>query len=70
MMVSDIVLDGPLPDSIRDEVVTYTGCLGGAIPEEEYLDLLRQAGFENVHVAERAGYSVAVSAKISATKPL
>ncbi|MHA1907690.1 MAG: arsenite methyltransferase [Candidatus Thorarchaeota archaeon] len=70
MMVSDIVLNGPLPASIKDEVVTYTGCLGGAIPEKEYLDLMRQAGFEDVHVAERAGYDVASSAKISATKPI
>ena len=70
MMVSDIVLNGPLPDDVKDEVVNYTGCLGGAIPEEEYLGLMRKAGFEDVHVVEKAGYSIAASAKISATKPI
>ncbi|MHA2424632.1 MAG: arsenite methyltransferase [Candidatus Thorarchaeota archaeon] len=70
MMVSDIVLNGPLPEDVKDEVVNYTGCLGGAIPEDEYLDLMRQAGFENVHVAEKSGYDIASSAKISATKPI
>ena len=70
MMVSDIVLKGKLPDSVRDEVASYTGCIGGAIPEEEYLELMRDAGFVDVHVAESAGYNIAISAKIAATKPL
>ncbi|MDF1540309.1 MAG: arsenite methyltransferase [Candidatus Thorarchaeota archaeon] len=70
MMVSDIVLKDTLPDSVRDEVASYTGCIGGAIPEEEYLQLMRDAGFIDVHVAEKAGYDIAVSAKIAATKPL
>jgi len=70
MMISDIVLDAPLPEEVSDEVTKYTGCVGGAILEEEYLKLMRDAGFEDVKVVEKVGYfEVAASAKISAFKP-
>ncbi len=72
MMISDIVLEKPLPEKIRDEVVSYTGCVGGAILEEEYLQLMRDAGFENVEVVDKAVYCggpEVASAKVSAFKP-
>ncbi|MHA1637720.1 MAG: arsenite methyltransferase [Candidatus Thorarchaeota archaeon] len=70
MMISDVVLNAPLPKKVRDEVVSYTGCIGGAILEENYLQLMRDAGFEDVKVVEKAEYAtVAASAKISAFKP-
>jgi len=69
VMISDIVLHGPLPEDVRDEVTTYTGCLGGAIPEEEYLQLMRDAGFERVKVAEKVEFGLGSSARISGYKP-
>ncbi|MHA2003810.1 MAG: arsenite methyltransferase [Candidatus Thorarchaeota archaeon] len=69
VMVSDIVLDAPLPQKVRDEVVSYTGCLGGAILEEEYLQHIRDAGFEGVEVVNKTGFGQASSAKIAAYKP-
>jgi SAM-dependent methyltransferase len=70
MMISDIVLDKSLPKEERDNISTYTGCVGGAILEEEYLQLMRDAGFERVETVSKAGYGVAVSAKIAAYKPV
>jgi len=69
VMISDIVLHGSLPEDVRDEVITYTGCLGGAIPEEEYLQLMRDAGFEKVKVVEKAKFDFGSSARISGYKP-
>ncbi len=69
LAVSDIVLDKELPEHIRENIGNYTGCLGGAILEEAYLDLIREAGFERVEVVDRAGFNLGVSAKISAYKP-
>ncbi|MGY5874266.1 MAG: arsenite methyltransferase [Candidatus Thorarchaeota archaeon] len=69
MMISDIVLETPLPDKMKDDVATYTGCVGGAILEEEYLQLMRDAGFVRVETVSKAGYGAAVSAKIAAYKP-
>lgn len=50
--VSDIVTDGDLPESVRESVEMYAGCVAGALQREEYLKLLRDAGFTNVDVAK------------------
>ena len=72
VMVSDIVLSKPLPKEVRDEVVTYTGCIGGAILDEEYLQHMRDAGFKDAKITSKAGNSIygAYSAYIAATKPV
>ncbi|MBY8996367.1 MAG: arsenite methyltransferase [Candidatus Thorarchaeota archaeon] len=71
VMVSDIVLSKTLPKEVSDEVVTYTGCIGGAILDEEYLQHMRDAGFENVEITSKAGESLhgAYSAYVAGRKP-
>ncbi|MHA2426095.1 MAG: arsenite methyltransferase [Candidatus Thorarchaeota archaeon] len=71
VMVSDIVLSKPLPKEVSDEVVTYTGCIGGAILDEEYLQHMRDAGFEDVRITSKAGQSLhgAYSAYVAGRKP-
>jgi arsenite methyltransferase len=71
LMVSDIVLSKKLPKEVRDEVVTYTGCIGGAILDEEYLAHICEVGFVDVKITGKAGNSLygAYSAYISAIKP-
>jgi arsenite methyltransferase len=51
--VSDIVATGELPDGIRKAAALYVGCVAGAIPEADYLAVIREAGFEAVRIAER-----------------
>ncbi len=46
--VSDIVLIGELPDSLRTSAEMYAGCISGAIQKEDYLRLVKEAGFENI----------------------
>jgi hypothetical protein len=55
MMVSDIVLLKDLPVKVRDSISAYVGCLSGALPRQEYLDLIRAAGFEDVRVLAETG---------------
>ncbi len=71
VMVSDIVLSKPLPKEVSDEVITYTGCIGGAILDEEYLQHMRDAGFEDARITSKAGESLygAYSAYIAGSKP-
>lgn len=71
VMVSDIVLSKPLPKEVSDEVFTYTGCIGGAILDEEYLQHMRDAGFEDVKITGKAGQSLhkAYSAYVAGRKP-
>jgi SAM-dependent methyltransferase/N-acetylglutamate synthase-like GNAT family acetyltransferase len=54
--ISDIVADA-LPDFVRQDQLAYCGCIGGAIPEADYLSLLAQAGLADVHVETRLDYS-------------
>jgi arsenite methyltransferase len=51
--VSDIIGTAPLPDGIRMAAALYVGCVAGAMPETEYLAVIREAGFDDVRVAER-----------------
>jgi len=48
--VSDIVLQGNLPESLRQSAEMYTGCVSGAIQKETYLGIIKDNGFVNVQV--------------------
>lgn len=48
--ISDVVLKGDLPESIRKEAELYAGCVSGAIKKSDYLELLSDAGFVNITV--------------------
>ena len=43
--ISDIVLQGELPDDLRKEAALYAGCISGAVQKEEYLQIIKDAGF-------------------------
>lgn len=54
LAISDMVLSGPIPSAARERFrATWAGCLGGMIPETEYLDLVRRAGFSDIKVVAR-----------------
>lgn len=48
--VSDIVATGELPQSIKNGAELYAGCVSGAIKKEEYLEIIEDAGFENLKI--------------------
>ena len=54
VMVSDIVLLKPLPDSIRNSVEAYVACIAGAALKDEYLGAIEAAGFEDITVLGEA----------------
>lgn len=56
MMISDIVTTG-LPDEYRDDIMAWVGCIAGAVEEDEYVNLVKEAGFGNVEVVEKMTYS-------------
>jgi arsenite methyltransferase len=56
LMVSDIVLLKPLPESVQKSVEAYAGCIAGAEIKAKYLELMRQAGFAEVTVIEENVY--------------
>jgi arsenite methyltransferase len=54
--VSDIVVQGQVPDAIRQRLDLWAGCLGGALEEGEYRRLLAEAGFTDLGVEVTRAY--------------
>jgi len=50
LAVSDMVTAGPLPDTIKDSLSAWAGCIAGAQDVEVYIQAIRAAGFINVEV--------------------
>ncbi|MBE7177239.1 MAG: arsenite methyltransferase [Mucilaginibacter polytrichastri] len=51
--ISDIVLEGTLPEKLRQEAEMYAGCVAGAIGKTEYLSLITAQGFTQVQVQKQ-----------------
>ena len=57
LMVSDIVLEKDLPESIKNSTEAYGGCIAGAALKNEYFKTIQEAGFKDVKVvAETTSY--------------
>ncbi|MFW6118414.1 MAG: arsenite methyltransferase [Chloroflexota bacterium] len=50
LTVSDIVSEGAMPDEIKNDSNAWASCIGGALEQQEYLEKVKEAGFENVQV--------------------
>src|SRR5258708_4676158 len=48
--VSDIVLVGELPEGLQKSAEMYAGCVSGAIQKEEYLNIIKEAGFAEIKI--------------------
>jgi SAM-dependent methyltransferase len=48
--ISDIVLAGNLPESLKQAAEMYAGCVSGAIQKEAYMDLIKSNGFSNITI--------------------
>ncbi len=51
--ISDIVLEGELPENIKKAGEMYAGCVSGAIQKGEYLEMIKAAGFENLTIQKQ-----------------
>lgn len=50
LMVSDIVLDMELPESLKESVEAYAGCIAGASRKSDYLKIIQNAGFRDIKI--------------------
>jgi ubiquinone/menaquinone biosynthesis C-methylase UbiE len=50
LMISDIVLLKELPDYVLNSIEAYVGCVAGAMLKDEYLGLVKQAGFTDIKI--------------------
>lgn len=51
--ISDVVIKGNLPDSLKEDAEMYAGCVAGAIDVDVYLSVIEDAGFENITVQKQ-----------------
>ena len=45
--VSDVITRAGLPQPVKENMALWTGCVAGALEEQEFIDLLEEVGFEN-----------------------
>jgi ubiquinone/menaquinone biosynthesis C-methylase UbiE len=54
--VSDIAVEGRMPEKVRKDIEAYVGCVAGALEVEEYRRLLEAAGFMDVSIEPTRRY--------------
>ena len=58
LMVSDIVLLKELPDFVKKSVAAYIGCVSGAMMKDDYLEAMREAGFNQVKIIDETSFPI------------
>lgn len=56
--ISDIVLEGELPDKWREVAELYAGCISGAIQKRDYIDIIEEAGFANTTLQKEKNITI------------
>jgi len=51
LSVSDIVTNGPLPETIKSNADAWSSCVSGALEVEDYIAAIEDAGFSDVELA-------------------
>lgn len=52
-VISDIVSDEPVPDTLREDPDLWSGCIGGALTEDGMLEAFEDAGFYGLRILDR-----------------
>jgi len=68
LFVSDIVLRKELPESLKNDIAVYVGCVAGAMLKEKYIQAIRSAGFGDVNIMEETSYDIGELLEDPATK--
>ena len=55
--VSDVIVRGGLPDVVKANMPLWTGCVAGALEEQEFIRLLTEVGFENASIEPTREYT-------------
>jgi arsenite methyltransferase len=57
--VSDVVVEGELPDAVRKDMEAYVGCVAGALERGDYVRRLEAAGFVDASIEPTRRYTFA-----------
>jgi SAM-dependent methyltransferase len=68
--VSDVIADPDMDERTRSDMAAWTGCIAGALTEDEFRQALADAGFEQIEIREtHRVHEHAAAAIIRARKP-
>jgi SAM-dependent methyltransferase len=70
LMISDLVLLKDLPESLKESVQAYTGCIAGAMKKEQYLKLIEDAGFQQIDVQDEEYFSLGLGSEDAMAKAI
>ena len=56
--ISDIIIEGNLPDALRHDAEMYAGCVSGTIQLSEYLDIVKESGFKNLVIQKKKAVNI------------
>jgi SAM-dependent methyltransferase len=62
VVISDIMLDGALPEAVAKSALAWVGCVAGAIQREEYFAIVEQVGLRDIRVLRNVDYLATVYA--------
>ena len=67
--ISDIVASQTLPAWLSDIAEAYAGCVSGAIPKQEYLDVIKANGFEKISIVNERRIDVPAELLLQSLTP-
>lgn len=50
--IADVVIRGDMPEGLQEQAELYVGCVSGAMDADQYLEVIRNAGFVDINVAK------------------
>jgi SAM-dependent methyltransferase len=53
ILVSDLVMEGEIPEDIKRSFQAWSDCIAGAMEKQSYLDAIKEAGFSDVEIVEQ-----------------
>jgi len=56
--VSDVVVRGQVPDTVRQSMLLWVGCIAGALEEQDYRAKLHAAGFAGIDLEPTRVYNI------------
>ena len=64
LVISDIVLDGPLPEVVERDLLAYVGCVAGAMQRDDYFESIRAAGLSDIEVLKDVDYLASIESAL------
>jgi len=69
LAIRDLIVEGDLPEDIRQDPLAWNTSLGGVLPERDLTDAAEMVGFEQVTLSRRRPFQPVVSVQMTCIKP-